>query len=139
VATDVVEYEAIIRQADAEASTGRYKEAYNLLGRGPWRGAPQDQDVRYRRGRYAYEVAHQRLDDFQRSPTPKLTLIKAGCWLARSEAYLSSATETSDNDERRAVEADLQRTEREQERFRALAAEFGESLFVSRGEKLEED
>jgi hypothetical protein len=133
-------YRDLAREADAEASSGRYKQAYNVLGRAPWRGAPEDQDARYRRGRYAYEVAHQRLDEFRDSPSPKQTLIKAGCWLARAEAYLSSAAEGVDDDARRdQVEDDIRRTKQEQERFRRLCDEFGENLFLTGTEKLNDD
>lgn len=139
MASELTEYEDVLRRADEEASGGRYKDAYNLLGRGPWKGAPQDQEVRYRRGLYAYKVAHERLDEFQSSSSPKLTLIKAGCWLARSEAYLSSAAEALEHRADRDVEADLERMNQEQERFRRLSREFGESLFVSQSDKLNDD
>jgi len=134
-----VAYADLVRQAETEVSRGRYKEAYNVLGRAPWRGAPEDQDARYRRGHYAYEVAHQRLDEFRASPSPKMTLIKAGCWLARAEAYLSSAAEAADEATRRRIEDEIRRTKQEQERFRELADEFGERLFLSESEKLNEN
>lgn len=137
--TDVVDYEHLVRQADAEASRGRYKEAYNTLGRAPWSGHPDDQDARYRRGIYAYNVAHQRLNEFRDSPSPKLTLIKAGCWLARSEAYLASAAEDAGEHNRGSIEDDIRRTKREQDRFRDLAKEYGENLFLSQSDKLNDD
>ena len=134
VASDGTQYDELMRSAEAEASGGRYKEAYNLLGRAPWDGGDVDQDVRYRRGLYAYNVAHQRLNEFRDSASPKVTLIKAGCWLARSEAYLSSAAETHDE-----VLADVERTRLEQERFRTLCTEFGEDLFLTRADTLRDD
>lgn len=139
VSTDVANYEDLVQRADAEASSGRYKEAYNVLGRAPWRGGSEDHDARYRRGRYAYNVAHQRLNEFRDSPSPKVTLIKAGCWLARSEAYLASAAEGSDEAMRGSIEEAIQRTKREQDRFRELCDEFGEHLFLSASEKLNDD
>ncbi len=139
MSTDVFDDRALMRSADEEAARGQYKDAYNLLGRGSWRGAAEDQDLRYRRGRYAYEVAHERLDEFRDSASPKLTLIKAGCWLARSEAYLSSAAEGADGATRRKAEDDIERTKQEQDRFRELCDEFGENLFLSRSEKLNDD
>ncbi len=123
-------HEDAVRRADAVAAAGRYKDAYNLLGGGPW-GAAGDQELRYKRGLYAYHVAHERLNEFRDSPSPKNTLIKAGCWLARSEAYLASAAEGADAATRHRVEADVARTKREQDRFRRLAREFGEELFVA--------
>ncbi len=139
VSSDVRDHEELIRQAEAEASKGQYKDAYNLLGQGPWRGGPEDQEFRYRRGLYAYNVAHQRLDGFRDSRTPKLTLIKAGCWLSRSEAYLLSAAEDAEDEVRDKVEDEVQRTKREQERFRQLCQEFGEDLFVCPNDELNED
>lgn len=127
---EVKEYEEVVQRADAEAAEGRFKEAYNLLGGGPW-GTDGDQELRYKRGLYAFNVAHERLDEFQSSPSPKDTLIKAGCWLARSEAYLLSAAEGANASTRSQVEADVERTRQEQDRFRALAKAFGEALFIS--------
>jgi len=130
VASDGHEYEDVLRRADAEAAEGRYKEAYNLLGGGPW-GTDGDRELRYKRGLYAFNVARERLSEFQGAPSRKLTLVKAGCWLARSEAYLSSAAEEGDEETRRQVAGDIERTMREQERFRALAQGFDEALFVT--------
>lgn len=123
------EYEAVLERAEGEAARGHYKEAYNALARGLWIGGPADQAIRYRRGRYAYEVARRRLDDFERSVLPKKMLIKAGCWLARSEAYLSSAAEGVPDVPTETILDDLERTRTEQDRFRRLARELGESLF----------
>ena len=131
------QYEEVVRRAEEEAAQGRFKEAYNLLGGGPW-GAGGDQELRYKRGLYAYKVAHQRLNEVGESRSPKNTLIKAGCWLARSEAYLLSAAEDPDEDMRRRVEADVERTIQEQNRFRALVNQFGEALFVSSRDSAED-
>src|SRR2546423_10392561 len=89
----MTEYEAVIEAAEAEASGGRYKDAYNILGKALALGGPADQKCRYRRGAYALRVADSRLNALPESQTPNETLIKAGCWLARSEAYLLSAGE----------------------------------------------
>lgn len=124
------EYEAVIEAAEREASHGRYKDAYNTLARALWLGGPADQEIRYRRGLYAYEVARGRLDTLDESPRPKQTLIKAGCWLARAEAYLSSAAEGVPGKRADEVLDDLRRARAEQERFRALARRLGEELFV---------
>lgn len=123
------EYEAVIATAENEAAQGRYKDAYNALARAMWLGGPADQEVRYRRGLYAYKVARSRLDDFERSALPKKMLIKAGCWLARSEAYLSSAAEGVPEIPADRIRADLGRTKEQQERFRRIARELGEGLF----------
>lgn len=124
------EYDAVLKKAENEAARGQYKDAYNLLAHAPWAGEPADQVCRYRRGLYAYEVAHSRLNDFRESSTPKLTLIKAGCWLSRSEAYLTSASEGSSETERAQIGERLRRTEEEQRRFRDLCREFADDLFV---------
>lgn len=123
------EYEAVIETAEKEAAQGRYKDAYNALARAMWLGGPADQEVRYRRGLYAYNVARSRLDDFERSTLPKKMLIKAGCWLARSEAYLSSAAEGVPEVPAATIRADLARTKEQQERFRRLARDLGGDLF----------
>lgn len=130
VGAEVRQYEEVVRRAAGEAAQGRFKEAYNLLGGGPW-GTDGDQELRHKRGLYAYNVAHQRLNEFQSSPSPKNTLIKAGCWLARSEAYLLSAAEGADDRTRSQVAADVERTRQEQDRFRTLVSAFGEVLFVA--------
>lgn len=124
------EYQAVIEAADGEASRGRYKEAYNTLARALWLGGPADQDIRYRRGLYAYEVARSRLDNLDSSPRPKQTLIKAACWLARSEAYLSSAAEGVPGRRSLDILDSLKRTKEQQDRFRALATRLGEDLFA---------
>lgn len=139
VPTDVTDSEDFFRLAEEEASKGKYKEAYNLLGRAPWRGGAEDRELRHRRGQYAFNVAHERLNHLRHSPSPKLTLIKAGCWLSRSEAYLLSAAEDADESTRRQIEEEVQRTKREQERFRRLCAEFGEDLFVSPHDELDDE
>lgn len=126
--------DTLLEKAEAEAQAGRYKEAYNVLARGAWQGGPEDQTYRHRRGVYAYEVAHQRLDHLDSSPTPKTTLIKAGCWLARSEAYLQSAAEGADGAERARIEAEVERTRQEGDRFRGLTRALGEDLFVTKGD-----
>lgn len=129
------EYDVVLKEAEDEAARGRFKDAYNLLAHAPWSGEPADRECRYRRGLYAYEVAHSRLNDFRDSPTPKLTLIKAGCWLSRSEAYLTSASEDITDAERADIEQRLRRTEEEQRRFRELCREFADDLFVSPDEE----
>ena len=131
----MAEYQAAIEAAEDEASRGRYKEAYNALARAMWLGGPSDQEVRYRRGLYAYNVARSRLDDFERSTVPKSTvpkkmLIKAGCWLARSEAYLSSAAEGVPGRRSEDILEDLGRTKEEQDRFRSLVRRLGNGLFT---------
>lgn len=131
--------DTLLEAAESEAEAGRYKEAYNLLARGAWQGGPEDQTYRHRRGVYAYEVAHQRLDHLDTSPTPKTTLIKAGCWLARSEAYLQSAAEGADGAERSRIEAEVERTRGEAQRFRTLARELGQDLFVTKGDDVADD
>lgn len=138
----MTEYEAVIREAEGEASTGRYKDAYNTLGRALWLGGPDDRECRRRRGTYAYCVGHNRLDGLADASTDadlrdpnamgmKETLIKAGCWLARAEAYLLSAAEGAGDDLRRDIERDLERTKEEQERFRRLCRELDIDLFSS--------
>lgn len=127
---EVAEYQAVIETAEGEASRGRYKEAYNALARALWLGGPADQDIRYRRGLYAYRVARGRLDGLESSPSPKQTLIKAGCWLARSEAYLSSAAEGVPGRRSEDIIEDLRRTKEEQERFRTLVRQLGDGLFT---------
>lgn len=124
----MTEYEAVIRTAECEAEKGQYKEAYNTLGQVLEYGGPQDRDCRYRRGKYALQVSHMRLDHIEDAPDSRM-LIKAACWLARSEAYLTSATEGASDAERRAIEDDLARTKEEQQRFRRLCKEIGLDLF----------
>ena len=127
---DVAEYQAVMETAEDEASHGRYKEAYNALARAMWLGGPAEQEVRYRRGLYAYNVARRRLDDYERTAQPKKTLIKAGCWLARSEAYLSSAAEGVPGRRSEDILEDLGRTKQEQDRFRSLVRRLGNGLFT---------
>jgi hypothetical protein len=138
----MTEYEAVIQEAESEASTGRYKDAYNTLGRALALGGPYDHECRRRRGTYAYQVGHIRLDQLTESsastagPPPlqgpnrvRETLIKAGCWLARAEAYLLSAAEGVGDDGRSAIEEDLEQTKAEQERFRQLCRHLDDDLF----------
>jgi hypothetical protein len=127
----VTEYEAVISAAEDEAARGRYKEAYNTLARALWLGGPADQECRHRRGVYAYEVAHSRLDHIRESSTPEETLVKAGCWLSRSEAYLMSAAEGVDDTTREEIERELERTKQEQDRFRQLCRDFNLDVFVA--------
>jgi hypothetical protein len=146
----MTEYETVIQEAEGEASTGQYKEAYNTLGRALALGGPDDQECRRRRGTYAYQVGHNRLDRLTGS-TPaaaglrgpnaaaglrgpnavKETLIKAGCWLARAEAYLLSASEGAGDDARGPIDQDLAQTKEEQERFRQLCRQLDIDLFSS--------
>ncbi|MDQ4097131.1 MAG: hypothetical protein M3144_04605 [Actinomycetota bacterium] len=135
----MTEYEAVISTAQDEASRGRYKEAYNTLARALWLGGPSDQECRHRRGLYAYEVAHSRLDTLSESPTPEETLIKAGCWLSRSEAYLMSAAEGVDDTTREKIERELARTKQEQDRFRQLCRDLNLDVFVAATEAAEGD
>ena len=145
----MTEYEAVIQEAEGEASTGRYKDAYNTLGRALWLGGPKDQECRWRRGMYAYQVGHRRLDELAESSTPEVhaanaaptpggpnrvkeMLIKAGCWLARAEAYLISAAESAIGEARGGIEQDLVRTKEEQERFRQLCRDLDIDLFLAR-------
>ncbi len=128
----MTEYEAVIEEAEGEASRGQYKEAYNTLARALWLGGPADQQCRYRRGVYAYRVARSRLNSLGESSKPAQTLIKAGCWLSRSEAYLSSASEGVDEVEQERIRLDIDRTKKEQERFRQLCRELNIDLFDPR-------
>jgi hypothetical protein len=135
----VTEYEAVIHAAEDEASRGRYKEAYNTLARALWLGGPADQECRHRRGVWAFEVAHSRLNGISQSPTPAQTLIKASCWLSRSEAYLMSAAEGLDDTDREEIERELARTKQEQDRFRQLCRDLNLDLFVAGNEAGEGD
>ena len=127
----MTEYEAVIDAAEQEASGGNYKDAYNTLGKALALGGPDDRECRYRRGAYALRVAHSRLDGLPESRAPKETLIKAGCWLARSEAYLLSASEGVAEPEVRRIERDLQHAKEQQDRFRELCRELDTELFGS--------
>ncbi len=128
----MTEYEAVIQEAEGEASRGQYKEAYNTLAKALWLGGPADQECRYRRGVYAYRVARSRLNSLGESSAPAQTLIKAGCWLSRSEAYLTSASEGVDEVEQERIKLDIERTKKEQDRFRQLCRELDIDLFVPR-------
>ena len=116
----VSEYEEVIEAAEKEAANGLYKEAYNTLGRALNIGGPADRECRYRRGVYALQVGQSRLDQFQAEPEQNRTLMKAGCWLSRSEAYLMSAREGAPERELTQIADDLAAAKQEQERFRRL-------------------
>jgi hypothetical protein len=116
----MTEYESLIRTAEQEAAQGRHKEAYNLLGRAITISGPDDWLCRYRRGVYALQVAHTRLDRAEQSGLPDPTLVKAGNWLSRAEAYLMSAAEQGSADDRAEIEGHLLDVRREEERFRRL-------------------
>src|SRR5947209_16663473 len=126
----MTEYEAVIEAAEREASGGRYKDAYNTLGKALALGGPADLECRYRRGAYALRVAHSRLDGLPESRAPKETLIKAGCWLARSEAYLLSAAEGVAEPDAHWIERDLQQAKEQQDRFRELCRQLDTGLFA---------
>ena len=125
----MTEYEAVIQEAEGEAAKGLYKEAYNTLGQALNIGGDSDRDCRYRRGVYALRVGHSRLDTFEKGEGTGQTLIKAGCWLSRSEAYLLSAEEGASDDERRQIAEDLDEAKCAQERFRSLCRTSGLSIF----------
>ncbi len=116
----MTEYESVIQTAEEEADNGLYKEAYNTLGRALNIGGDADRECRYRRGLYALRVSHSRLDTFEKGEGTGQTLIKAGCWLSRSEAYLLSAREGASDDELRRIGEDLEEAKSAQERFRTL-------------------
>jgi hypothetical protein len=128
-------HDELLRTAERVASDGNYKDAYNLLAKGPWRGGREDQIFRHRRGVYAYNVAHERLNQFERTHRSKTTLIKAGCWLARANAYLESAAEDAPEPERQDIASVIGRTREEADRFRELCREFGVDLFVNPGDE----
>lgn len=124
-------HDELLQSAEELASKGNYKDAYNLLARGPWQGGDEDRLFRHRRGVYAYNVAHERLNQFERAHQSKRTLVKAGCWLARSTAYLDSAAEDAPEPEREEIAGEIHRTHQEADRFRQLCRQFGVDLFVS--------
>lgn len=125
------DHHELLQTAEELASAGNYKDAYNVLARGPWRGGDEDRIFRHRRGVYAYNVAHERLNQFERTHRSKTQLIKAGCWLARANAYLDSAAEDAPEPEREAIAGVIDRARQEADRFRELCREFGVDLFVS--------
>ncbi|MCA1690843.1 MAG: hypothetical protein ABR540_21460 [Acidimicrobiales bacterium] len=132
------EYDEVIRTAEDEAGNGRFKDAYNTLGRALRIGGPDDRKCRYLRGVYALRVAQSRMERFQDSGESGTLLVKAACWLSRSEAYLSSAGEDAPDDEVARIN-DLLRVNRAgQQRFRQLADEFGLDLFGSDDELVSE-
>ena len=114
------EYEAVIQVAEDEADKGLYKDAYNTLGRALNIGGKADRECRYLRGVYALRVGHSRLETFEKGEGSGETLIKAGCWLSRSEAYLLSAKEGASDQELREVSEELDDAKQAQERFRKL-------------------
>jgi hypothetical protein len=116
----VTEYQTVIHAAEEEADNGLYKEAYNTLGRALNIGGDADRECKYRRGVYALRVGHSRLDTFEKGEGSGQTLIKAGCWLSRSEAYLLSAREGASDEELRRIGEDLEEAKAAQERFRKL-------------------
>ena len=126
----MTEYETVIHDAEAEADRGLYKEAYNTLGRALNLGGPADRECRYRRGVYALRVGHSRLETFQNGSGSGQTLIKAGCWLSRSEAYLLSAKEGASDDELKQIDADLEDAKEAQERFRKLCRTSKLAIFL---------
>lgn len=133
------EYEAVIEEADREAAAGRYKDAYNTLGLALAIGGPNDMACRHQRGLYAYEVAHQRLEDLADSPSAKQTLIKVGCWLSRSEAYLMSAAEGASGEQQEEITRHLERTRAEQDRFRQVCRDSDMDLFMASNEVVGSD
>ena len=125
----MTEYEDAILSAEKEAGEGRYKEAYNSLGIALNIGGHADRECRYRRGVYALRVGGSRLDTFEKGEGSGQTLIKAGCWLSRSEAYLNSSREGASDEDLQTLEGDLQETKAEQERFRRLCRTSKLSIF----------
>lgn len=132
------EYEEVIRTAEEEAGNGRYKDAYKTLGRALKIGGPDDRKCRYLRGVYALRVAQSRLDRFQHPAESGQLLVKAACWLSRSEAYLSSASEGAPDEEVTRINDLLRANRAGQERFRRLADESGLDLFASDDELVSE-
>lgn len=116
----MTEYETVIQAAEDEADKGLYKDAYNTLGQALNIGGDADRECRYRRGLYALWVGHSRLDTFEKGEGSGQTLIKASCWLSRSEAYLLSAKEGASDDELRQISEELEEAKDAQERFRKL-------------------
>ncbi|MGI9033979.1 MAG: hypothetical protein ACR2HY_09970 [Acidimicrobiales bacterium] len=114
------EYESLIQEAEAEAAQDRCKEAYLLLGRALTIGGADDWRCRYLRGVYALRVASTRLDRAESLAEPGIVLVKAGCWLSRSEAYLTSAADLASGDEQAEIFERLTGMRREQDRFRQL-------------------
>lgn len=118
----MIEYEAMISEAEREGARGRYKEAYRILGRALTIGGSADRECGYWRGVYALRIAHARLEQLERSRERGRPLSKVACWLSRSEAYLVSAMEWAPEEERRRIEELLATARQDQERFRALWA-----------------
>ena len=126
----MTEYETVIQTAEDEADQGLYKEAYNTLGQALNIGGQADRECRYRRGVYALRVGHSRLDTFEKGEGTGQTLIKAGCWLSRSEAYLLSAKEGASEDERLQIDEDLEDVGDAQGRFRELCRTSKLAIFL---------
>ncbi len=126
----MTEYETVIHDAEAEADRGLYKEAYNTLGRALTIGGPYDRECKHRRGVWALRVGQSRLDTFENGSGSGQTLIKAGNWLSRSEAYLLSAKEGASDDELKQIGADLEETKEAQERFRKLSRTSKLAIFL---------
>ncbi|MFN2607641.1 MAG: hypothetical protein ABR511_07045 [Acidimicrobiales bacterium] len=114
------DYDSILRAADDLAAHRRYKEAYNTLGQALCIGGPADWECRFRRGKFALQVARERLDELEESGQQGVALGKAACWLSRSEAYLMSASEQASGSELEAIQDHLATVRQEQERFRRL-------------------
>lgn len=115
----MTEYEKLIRDAEEEAATGRYKEAYNTLGRAVRIGGTADWECRYRRGVCALRVAQTRMDAFDDTPSV-VALSKVACWLSRSQAYLMSATEDASGEKLDQIAHHVAEVEKQQERFRRV-------------------
>ena len=130
---EMTEYRAVIRTAEDKAERGQFKDAYNTLGRALTIGGPSDRECKYRRGVYALRVGHSRLDHFEGGAGTGQTLIKAGCWLSRSEAYLTSAKEGASTGELRQIESDLEETLQQQDRFRKLCRASRLDIFADDG------
>ncbi len=128
---EVSEYESVIRVAEDKAARGQFKDAYNTLGRALTIGGPADRECKYRRGVYALRVGRSRLDHFEGGAGTGQTLIKAGCWLSRSEAYLTSAREGAPGEELPQIAADLDAAKQQQDRFRRLCRSSRLDIFMS--------
>ena len=126
----MTEYEKVIQVAEDEADQGLYKDAYNTLGRALNIAGDADRECRFRRGFYALQVGHSRLDTFEKGEGTGQTLIKAGCWLSRSEAYLLSAKEGASDDELRRIAENLEEARDAQERFRKLCRNSKLAIFL---------
>jgi hypothetical protein len=127
--TAETEYQTIILDAEREAASGRYKDAYNTLGHALTIGGPDDRDCRYRRGVYALRVGQGRLDTFEEARDDRQLLVKASAWLSRSHAYLDSSREGASEIEIDVINQALAENREAQKRFRELfQAASGEGL-----------